>query len=128
VKLAIISSHPIQYNAPLFQLLSNQDQLDVCVFYSWEGTANKIDPEFGEKITWDIPLLEGYEHSFVPNKSDDPGTHHFGGLDNPDMIEKIEQWGADTLLVYGWAFKTHLKVLRHFHGKLPVFFRGDSTL
>jgi glycosyltransferase involved in cell wall biosynthesis len=128
VKLAIISSHPIQYNAPLFRLLSQRDELDVCVFYSWEGTANKIDPEFGEKITWDIPLLEGYDYRFVPNMSDDPGTHHFRGLNNPGLIGEIEQWNADALLVYGWAFKSHLEVLRHFHGKIQIFFRGDSTL
>jgi len=128
IRLAIISSHPIQYNAPLFCLLSQRDELDVCVFYSWEGTANKIDPEFGEKITWDIPLLEGYDYRFVPNKSDDPGTHHFSGLNNPKLIGEIEQWNADALLVYGWAFKSHLKVLRHFHRKIPIFFRGDSTL
>jgi glycosyltransferase involved in cell wall biosynthesis len=30
--------------------------------------------------------------------------------------------------VYGWSFKSHLKVLRYFHKKIPVFFRGDSTL
>jgi glycosyltransferase involved in cell wall biosynthesis len=128
IRLAVISSHPIQYNAPLFRLLSQSDELNVCVFYNWEGTANKIDPEFGEKITWDIPLLEGYDYRFVPNISDDPGTHHFGGLNNPRLNGEIEQWNADALLVYGWAFKSHLKVLRHFHGKIPIFFRGDSTL
>jgi glycosyltransferase involved in cell wall biosynthesis len=128
IRLAILSSHPVQYNAPLFLLLSQREDLQVRVFYSWEGTVSQIDPEFGEKITWDIPLLEGYEYFFIPNVSNDPGSHHFRGLDNPSMIEEIEHWGPDTLLVYGWAFKTHLKALRHFHGKIPIFFRGDSTL
>jgi hypothetical protein len=31
-------------------------------------------------------------------------------------------------LLYGWSFKSHLKCLQHFHKKIPVFFRGDSTL
>ena len=127
-QLAIISSHPIQYNAPLFSLLSQRSSLNVKVFYSWEGTKNKNDPEFGEKISWDIPLLEGYQYRFVENVAKDPGTHHFGGLDNPSMVRKIGDWGADAVLVYGWAFKTHLAVLRYFHGRIPVFFRGDSTL
>jgi len=128
VNLAIVSSHPIQYNAPLFRTLSLRDDLRIKVFYSWEGTANQVDPEFGEKIVWDIPLLEGYDHCFVPNISIDPGSHHFRGLDNPDMLNAVEQWGADAVLVYGWASRTHLRVLRHFHGKRPVYFRGDSTL
>ena len=128
VRLAIVASHPIQYNSPLFRCLSKSNKLKVKVFYSWEGTCNKIDPEFKQKITWDIPLLEGYDFTFVKNRSKDPGTHHFVGLDNPDMCNKIEKWGATAVLVYGWAFKTHLEVLRHFSHKIPVFFRGDSTM
>jgi glycosyltransferase involved in cell wall biosynthesis len=32
------------------------------------------------------------------------------------------------LLVYGWANRTHLAVLRRFKGRVPILFRGDSTL
>ena len=28
----------------------------------------------------------------------------------------------------GWSFKSHLRAIRYFHGKIPVIFRGDSTL
>jgi glycosyltransferase involved in cell wall biosynthesis len=34
----------------------------------------------------------------------------------------------DALLIYGWSFQSHLKVMRYYKGKIPVFFRGDSTL
>lgn len=128
IRLAILTSHSIQYNAPLFRELSLQDGLKIKVFYSWEGTANRKDPEFGEKIAWDIPLLDGYDNILVSNISKDPGTHHYRGLDNPGMIGEIESWNPDALLIYGWAFKTHLNVLRYFKGKVPIFFRGDSTL
>lgn len=127
-RLAIISSHPIQYNAPLFRLLSAKEDLEVRVFYSWEGTANKADPEFYEKIAWDVPLLEGYDYRFIENRSAHPGTHHFRGLDNPGMIPEIERWNAQALLIYGWPFKTHLQVLRYFHNRIPIYFRGDSTM
>jgi len=127
-RLAIITSHPIQYNAPLFKILAQREDLNVKVFYSWKGTEEKVDPEFGEKITWDIPLLEGYEYSFVDNKAKDPGTHHFFGLDNPEMVSEINRWGANSILIYGWSSKTHLSVMRYFYGRIPIFFRGDSTL
>lgn len=127
-RLAVISSHPIQYNAPLFKGLAQSAELDLKVFYSWEGTSEQDDPEFAAKITWDIPLLEGYDYCFSENLAKDPGTHHFGGLDCPRLVETIEAWKPTTILVYGWAFKAHLSVLRHFHRRIPVFFRGDSTL
>ncbi len=34
----------------------------------------------------------------------------------------------NAVLFFGWAYQSHLKAIRYFSGKLPVYFRGDSTL
>lgn len=129
VKLAIISTHPIQYNAPLFKMMNFSEVIQPKVFYTWSQSEKEvIDKDFGKTIKWDIPLLDGYEYEFVNNVSKNPGTHHFKGIDNPGLTEAIRDWGAEALLVYGWNFKSHLNVMRHFKRKIPVFFRGDSTL
>jgi len=130
MKLAIITSHPIQYNAPWFKLLAAGGTVYPCVFYTWgEGGAGaKYDPDFKRNIEWDIPLLEGYEYRMMENVSKDPGTHHFRGIVNPGLIAAVEEWGPDAVLVFGWNFHSHLRCIRHFHGKVPVLFRGDSTL
>ena len=129
-KLAIISSHPIQYNAPLFALLAKEDNIDLKVFYTWgvDSIEEKYDPDFQQNIQWDIPLLEGYQYQFLENTSKDPGSHHFKGIINPELNQEIEKWGADIVWVWGWAFDSHLKALRYFKGKKEVWFRGDSTL
>jgi glycosyltransferase involved in cell wall biosynthesis len=129
-KLAIISTHPIQYNAPFFKLLSQRGNILVKVFYTWSQSQEgiKYDPGFGKKIEWDIPLLDGYECCFVANISKLPGSHHYKGIDNPTLVNEINAWGANAVLVYGWSFKSHFKAMRFFKGKLPVLFRGDSTL
>jgi glycosyltransferase involved in cell wall biosynthesis len=128
-RLAIVSTHPIQYYAPFFRQLSAREGLDVHVFYGWEGpSTGDYDPGFDEDVNWDIPLLDGYPHTFLDNESDDPGTHHFRGILIPDLVPSIEAWGADAVLVYGWNYWSHLAALRHFHGRVPVLFRGDSTL
>ncbi|HEY0579871.1 MAG TPA: hypothetical protein VGC75_04115, partial [Candidatus Nitrosocosmicus sp.] len=83
-RLAIVSTHPIQYYAPLFQLLASIPGVCLKVFYTWgESSVNKMDPGFQKQIEWDIPLLEGYEYEFLVNTSDNPGTHHFNGIINP---------------------------------------------
>jgi len=87
----------------------------------------KYDPDFGKVIDWDIPLLDGYNYKFLKNTSKKPGSHHFKGIINPELIKEIEDWGADIVWVWGWSFDSHLKVMRHFKGKVPVWFRGDST-
>ena len=126
-KLAIISTHPIQYYAPVFQLLAKQLQLKV--FYTWgEDSFNKFDKGFGREIEWDLPLLKGYEYSFLKNTASNKGTHHFKGIVNPTLNKEIKDYNPDAILVYGWAWHSHLKAMRFFKGKIPVYFRGDSTL
>ncbi|WP_413666192.1 glycosyltransferase family 4 protein [Mucilaginibacter sp. Mucisp86] len=128
-KLAIVITHPIQYYAPVFKLLQQQQKISIMVFYTWgEGAMQKFDPGFGKNISWDLPLLEGYPYQWVKNISADPGSHHSKGIDNPDLINQINTWQPDAVLVYGWFYKSHLKTLKHFKGKVPVIFRGDSTL
>lgn len=128
-KLAIVTTHPIQYNAPLFQLLAQRATIQIRVFYTWEQAWGKVfDPGFGRSREWDLPLLEGYNHTFVQNTARDPGSHHFWGVRTPSLVTEIEAWLPDAVLVFGWSYASHLNCLRYFSGKLPVFFRGDSTL
>lgn len=129
-RLAIITTHPIQYYAPLFRLLAQRNRLQVKVFYTWGEQAKEqiFDPGFGKQRSWDIPLFDGYEFEFVKNVSTAPGSSHFKGIINPDLAERIELFKPDALLLFGWAFDSHLKILRLFKGVVPIYFRGDSTL
>lgn len=128
-KLAIITTHPIQYYAPVFKLMQERQQLNIKVFYTWgESCLQRYDHGFLKCINWDIPLLEDYPYEWVTNHAKDPGSHHFNGIINPGLIPQIEQWQPEALLVYGWAYYSHLQCLRYFKGKIPLYFRGDSTL
>jgi glycosyltransferase involved in cell wall biosynthesis len=129
-RLAIVSTHPIQYYAPIFQRLTQSTRLQTRVFFTFSQTkAGPIaDQGFGRSIVWDLPLRDGYEHEFVPNIARKPGTDHFWGLRNPQLTRAIEAWGPTAVLVFGWNSASHLQALLHFKHRLPVFFRGDSTL
>lgn len=129
-RLAIVCTHPIQYYAPVFRALAASGRLQLKVFYTWSQAAGDsvFDSGFGTAVKWDIPLLEGYAHQFVPNVAKRPGPDHFGGLDTPTLAAEIEVWKPDAVLVYTWNSRSHLQALRHFKGRLPVLFRGDSTL
>lgn len=126
-RLAIISTHPIQYYAPVFQLLAKEMELKV--FYTaGNESIKKFDPGFKQIVEWDIDLLTGYDAEFLLNVAKDKGSHHFNGVINPDAIEKIKSYQPDAILIYGWAYASHLKIIRHFKGKIPLYFRGDSTV
>lgn len=126
-KLAIISTHPIQYYAPVFQLLAQKINLKVFYTLGQQATA-KYDKGFERQIEWDLPLLSGYDYTFIENTAKDPGSHQFWGIVNPNLIENIKKFNPDSILVYGWAYHGHLKALRYFKGKVSIYFRGDSIL
>lgn len=129
-KLAIVTTHPIQYNAPWFKLLNTNGQVTIKVFYTWGQLKSnqKFDPGFDKAVEWDIPLLEGYDFTFVTNISTDSGSHHRKGIINPSLNNEIEEWRPDAILIFGWNFDSHLRCMKYFHKKIPIFFRGDSTL
>jgi glycosyltransferase involved in cell wall biosynthesis len=129
-RLAIVSTHPIQYFSPVFRTLAQSREVDLRVFYTWSQSAGEgvFDRGFGTEVKWDIPLLEGYAYQFVRNVAKRPGLDHFGGLNTPTLVRDIEAWGADAVLVFTWNSLSHLRALRYFKGRVPVFFRGDSTL
>jgi glycosyltransferase involved in cell wall biosynthesis len=130
VRLAIVSTHPIQYYAPVFRALAGSANVMPRVFFTWSQAESGpvFDPGFGAAFEWDIPLRDGYDHVFVPNIAGDPRPSHFRGIRNPSLIDEITEWGADAVLVYGWNLHSHLIAMRHFKGRIPVLFRGDSTL
>lgn len=127
-RLAVVLSHPTQYYSPWFRHLASESGLALKVFYLWDfGVVQKTDRTFQTDFAWDIPLLDGYEYEFIPNRSPDPGTHHFRGLDNPHIVGKIKEWRSDALLIFGYAYLTHLRIMTSPSlAKIPFLFRGDS--
>jgi len=130
VRLAIILSHPVQYYSPWFRWLRANTTLEFKVFYLWEfGVTVQRDPQFGVAFQWDTDLLAGYDSEFVPNVSSDPGTHHFRGLDNPELCRRLAAWQPQAVLLFGYNSRSHQHALwwARWHG-VPLLFRGDSHL
>lgn len=130
IRLAVVLSHPIQYFSPWFRELSAEPSLLLKVFYLWDfGITSQHDPGFGQHVQWDLPLLEGYSSCLIPNRSPDPGTHHFSGLDNPGLVPALQTWQPDVLLLFGYAYSTYLRLLLDPRlRRLPILLRGDSHL
>ena len=127
-KLAVVTTHPIQYYAPIFKLLQQRGVIAIKVFYTLGQQRSPYDPGFSKKIEWEIPLLAGYDYEWSENTSTKPGSHHPKGIINPKLIGQIALFQPHAILIFGWNYTSHLKVLRYFKNKLPLYFRGDSTL
>ena len=72
-KLAVVSTHPIQYHAGWFRALAACPDLGVHVYYCQQATPrDQARAGFGVEFDWDVPLLEGYSYSFLKNVGDPP--------------------------------------------------------
>ncbi len=127
-RIAIVLSHPTQYYCPWFRWLAGHTSLEFRVFYLWSfGVTAQTDLQFGTVVKWDIDLLSGYPHEFVPNTSLRPGTDHFGGLRNPTLTARLSLFRPGAVLLFGYAYASHLRVIAWaFSHRTPLLFRGDS--
>jgi len=97
-RVLTISSHPIQYGAPLFRLMAKHPKLDFQVAYcSLRGAESAgYDPEFGGNVQWDIPLLDGYKWTHIPNRGS--GSEKFLAWRNPGLWKFIRQGNFDAVI------------------------------
>ena len=125
-KLAIITSHPIQYYAPWFRYLASVDNLSIKVFYLWDfGVTQQVDQGFKQVVQWDVPLLDGYDYTFVPNTSSSPGTQHFWGLQNPTLLSQVRNYQPDAALLMNYNYDSLYRFI-FTNTEIPLLFRGDS--
>ena len=129
-RLAVLTSHVIQYQASLYRALAADPAIDLTVFFCSErGSKPYWDQGFGRLVKWDVPLLDGYRSEFLANWSPRPGRDGFMQLVNPAIVARLRQRQFDALWVHGWARCTSwLAMLAAFALGIPVLFRGESTL
>ena len=128
-KLAIITTHPIQYQIPLFKNLK-KNGIDVTVFFASKHglNSNKIDPEFLKKIKWnnDSNILKGYSSFFPKNQKND--IHEFRlSFVGIDKYLKKENFGH--ILIFGWNNIFYLKAIYlAIKYKIKIILRVETNL
>lgn len=127
-RLAFVTSHPIQYQIPVFRHLAACDELQFEAWFAMLPDAAAQGAGFGVEFEWDIPLLEGYDYRVLKNVSSRPGVTHFSGCDTPDIAEQLRQHQIDAVVVNGWVVKTCVQTLRACRNlKIPCIVRGEAN-
>ena len=119
MRLAYLVSHPIQYQAPLLREIARQPGLDLTVlFLSDVSTRAYRDPGFGEDVRWDVPLLDGYRHEFLPTL----GRFPYG------ISRALKRGRFDALWVHGYNHYANVWAIRAAKRLgIKVYLRGEST-
>lgn len=103
MRIIFFLSHPIQYVSPLLRELGKRTDLNV-YYYGGESAVND-DKGFGQKVTWDIPLLNGYSYQFLKNNSRSVGmnTRFFDAI-NWSIFNIIRKSQDEVIILNGWAY------------------------
>lgn len=107
-RLAYLLTHPIQYQAPLLRLLTEDARVALKVFYGSDFSAQAFESDcYNTRISWDIPVLEGHAYELLPGI----GNHKPVGLLKPWNVglgRRLRREGIDLLWVHGYARPYHL--------------------
>ncbi|WP_372896561.1 glycosyltransferase family 4 protein [Stieleria sp.] len=128
MKLAFLTTHPIQYQVPVFRHLAADDGVEFKAVFCTLPTAEQQGAEFGVKFEWDIPLLEGYDYHVLDNVSKTPGLMHFAGCDTPGVADYFREQGFDAVVINGWVVKSCLQAARACKRlRIPCIVRGEAN-
>ena len=129
-RLAIVASHPVQYQAPWFRNLAAQPGLDVEVLFGhYASGREQAQAGFGVEFDWDIPLLDGYAHRFLTNVASQPSVNTFKGIDTPGIGQVLRQGRFDAVLALGWHTRGYWQAIQAcWREGTAVMARSDSHL
>lgn len=126
--LAILTTHPIQYQVPLWRALAADGRVPFEVWYmSDHGVRASHDAEFGQDFAWDIDLLSGYPHRFLTPAGAPPSSFwRFRLRDN--LSELMARAGVTTLWIQGWQVAAYWQAARQAKAAaMPLWMRAESN-
>jgi glycosyltransferase involved in cell wall biosynthesis len=128
-RVACLVSHPIQYQAPLFRYLAARPGIELTVFFLSDHSVHAYrDAGFGVDVKWDVPLLDGYRHEFLPRVGSWSGLSFwrpwtFG------LRARLRRGRFNALWVHGYAHRGCLAGIAAAKSlNIPVMLRGESNL
>ncbi|HKV38506.1 MAG TPA: glycosyltransferase family 4 protein [Blastocatellia bacterium] len=128
MKLAIVATHPIQYQVPWFQELAKAESIQLKVYYALIPTAGQQGTGFGVSFTWDLPLLEGYEWELLTNDRAAPSLGTFSGLSTRGIYSVLKRDRPDAVIITGWNSLPLIQALwACVRLRIPRIVRGESS-
>jgi glycosyltransferase involved in cell wall biosynthesis len=128
IRLAYFVSHPIQYQAPLLRLIAAQPDIDLTVYFTSDfSIRGYLDKGFGINVAWDVPLLDGYKHEFLPNLLM-KNAHHDRQISS-GIFSRLRRNRFEAVWLHGYNSSNSLQAMlaSRLLG-IPVLVRSESNL
>lgn len=101
--LAILSTHPIQYQVPLWQALARDGRVSFEVWYlTAHATQPSKDREFSTTFAWDIDMLAGYPHRFLKTPPGATPSSFWECRICESVAQRVRDQKVTALWIQGW--------------------------
>jgi len=120
--LGVVTTHPIQYQVPLFRELGARSGIEVEVFFEHIPDPEEQGEGFGTSFTWDLPLLQGYSWNVLGEDG--------RSLGEEKRCSSLAQAyrSVDVMLVHGWQSGYMRRAWWNgLWTDVPMLVRGDSN-
>lgn len=95
VRAALVLDHPAQHFARAFALLDGEPGLRAEVWY-WQAPDRCYDEGFGQPVSWDVDLLDGYRWAAPPAAASAGSRRRW-------LVGQFRASRPDVVVCFGWA-------------------------
>jgi glycosyltransferase involved in cell wall biosynthesis len=95
------------------------------LFLHDHGVKPSLDPQFGRVFSWDVPILDGYEHCFLANVARRPGFSPFGQV-NPELLSLLWAGEYDAMILHGYNVVSTMGAAVCPRRRTRVLMRGEN--
>jgi len=121
VRAAIVMGHPAQQFTRGLQLLSDEQEIELHVYYRSTARSFK-DPGFNREVSWDVDLLGGYDWSAPPHSITMPAARARW------FIQRLRSDRPEIVICYGWGSTIARECIMYcMLARVPILLYGDST-
>ncbi|MGB0720783.1 MAG: glycosyltransferase family 4 protein [Gammaproteobacteria bacterium] len=128
IRIAYLLSHPIQYQSAMLRVIAAQPDIELTVFFGLDTVSRgNFDEGFGQLVKWDVPLLDGYDHEFLPTLI---GASRPGNILplNRGLRARLREGRFDLLWIHGWGRIADLLAIRDARALgLPILMRTENN-
>ena len=127
--LVIITTHPIQYQVPLWQELAKDGRVPFEVWYlTHHAVTTSHDVEFRRAFAWDIDMLVGYPHRLMKVAQGAAPTTFMRCRIVEPLEPMLRAAGARIVWIQGWQVLAYWQAVRAAkRAGCEVWLRGESN-
>jgi glycosyltransferase involved in cell wall biosynthesis len=125
---AILTTHPIQYQVPLWRELAHRGVPLEVWYLSDRGHRRGLDREFGREFSWDLDMLGGYPFRFLATYPTTPEIDTFRGTRIGSLTSLFRDQGVTALLINGWIPQAYWQAAFQAHrAGIPILLRSETN-